>query len=90
MFLTREIDIKLFQIYTKIHIYIYIQFCVEVVCYFKQIIFSKYAANLKTKISQNSLVVIQITIFKFFFLFLMDIIDNIIFKSVLSHKNCYQ
>jgi len=48
MFLSREIDIKL-CLYTKIHIYTY------TVLYrnsrFKQIIFSKYATNLKTKIS---------------------------------------
>ena len=31
MFLFREIDLKLCQIYTKIRIYIYIQFCLEIV-----------------------------------------------------------
>ena len=51
MFLSREIDIKLCQIYAKNYIY--------KILYknrrFKQIIFSKYATNLKTTISQRSL-----------------------------------
>ena len=51
MFMSREIDIKLFKIYTKIYIY--------KIWYtnhrFKQIIFSKYVMNLKMTISQRSL-----------------------------------
>ena len=46
-FLSREIDIKLCQFYTKIHIY-------TISCRnsrFKQLIFSIYATNLKSKIS---------------------------------------
>ena len=49
MFLFRGIDIKLCQIYTKIHTILYKS------SRFKQIIFSKYATNLKTTISQRSL-----------------------------------
>ena len=51
MFLSQEIEIKLCQIYTKIGIY-------QILCKirrFKQIIFSKYATNLKKTISQRSL-----------------------------------
>ena len=51
-FLSREIDLKMRQIYTKISMY--------KILYknrrFKLIIFSKYATNLKTTISQKSLV----------------------------------
>ena len=51
-FLSREIDIQLCQFYTKIHIY--------TISYrnskFKQLIFSIYATNLKTKISQRKLI----------------------------------
>ena len=52
MFLSQEIDVKLCQIYTTIHIYIYRN------SRYKQIIFSKYATNLKTKIFQRNLIVI--------------------------------
>ena len=61
MFLSREIDIKL--CYTKIGIY---QVSYKI-CRFKQIIFSKYATNLKTTISQTSLSNLGL-IFSIFFL----------------------
>ena len=51
MFLSREIDIKLCKNYTKIYIY-------EILrkgCSIKQIIFNKYATNLKTIISHRNL-----------------------------------
>ena len=51
MFLSREMNIKLCQIYTKIHIYAILYNG----CRFKQIIFSKYETNLKTTITQRSL-----------------------------------
>ena len=43
MFLSREIDIKLCQIYTEIHIYAILYKS----CRFKQINFRKYETNLK-------------------------------------------
>ena len=39
MFLSREIDIKLYKIYTKIHIFVILNKS----CGIKQIIFNKYA-----------------------------------------------
>jgi len=51
MFLSREIDIQLCKIYTKIDIYT-ILYKSSV---FKKIKFSKYATNLKTMISQRKL-----------------------------------
>ena len=50
MFLSREVNIKMCQIYTKIHIYTILYRNSR----FKQIIFSKSATNLKTKISQRN------------------------------------
>ena len=49
MFLSREIDIKLFQNYTKTYIY---QILYKS-CSIKQIIFNIYATNLKTTIPQE-------------------------------------
>ena len=51
MFLSREIDIKQCQNYTKTHIF---EIKYQILS-FKQIIFSKCATNLKTTISQRSL-----------------------------------
>ena len=51
MFLFREIDIKLCQIFTKIHKYAILYKN----CNIKQIKFNKYAINLKTAISHSSL-----------------------------------
>ena len=51
MFMSRETDIKLCQIHTKIFIYTILYKSSK----FKQIIFSKYTINLKTKISQRNL-----------------------------------
>ena len=53
MFLSREINIELCQIYTKIHVYTILYRNSR----FKQIIFSKYATNQKTTISQRNLIV---------------------------------
>jgi len=81
MFLSREIDIKLSQNYnnTYLHKIWYGNLS------FKQIIFSKYATNLKTTISQRSLKNSGLSSFydlhAIFFLFLIDIIDKIIFSS---------
>ena len=75
MFLSREIDIKPCQIYTKIHIsaILYISFSI------RQIIFNKYATNLKTTISHRSLRISGLLLNNFFyFAFLIDIIDIII------------
>ena len=66
-FLSRKIDIKLCQIYTEIHSYKSSRF--------KQIIFNKYATNLKTTISNRSLRISGLLII---FAFKIDIIDNII------------
>ena len=64
MFLSREIDIKLCKIYTKIHIYaiLYKSWSIKL---------NKYATNLKT----TSL---RISGLLFYFAFLIDIIDNFI------------
>ena len=51
MFLSREIDIKLCQNYTKTYIY-QILYKIRSI---KQIIFNNYATNLKTTISQIGL-----------------------------------
>ena len=51
MFLSREIDTKLFQIYTKNHKYTNLYRKIM----FKQMIFSNSATNLKTKISTRNL-----------------------------------
>ena len=73
--LSREIDIKLCQMYTKIHIYAILYKS----CRIKQIIFNKYATNLKTTISDRSLRILGLLLF--YFVFLIDIIDNIITNS---------
>ena len=49
MFLIREIDIKLYQNYTKSYEILYKIFDI------KQIIFNKYAKNMKMNISHGSL-----------------------------------
>ena len=51
MFLSREIDIKLCQIDTKIHLYA----IVYKSCSIKQIIFNKYETNLKKDYFQKDL-----------------------------------
>ena len=51
MFLSREIDIKLCQVYTQIHRYAILYKS----CSIKQIIFNKYETNLKKIISHRSL-----------------------------------
>ena len=55
---------------------------------FKQIIFSKYATTLKTKLSQINLIVNYVFsnyyFIIFIFIFFIDIIDNIIFKSIIT------
>ena len=80
IFLSREIDIKLCQIYMKIHIYaIFYQSCS-----IKQIIFNKYATNLKTTIFHRSLRILGLLLllfFNFYFAFLIDIIDKLITYS---------
>ena len=72
---------KMGQIYTKIGVYQNFYKNSR----FKQIIFSKYATNLKTTISQRSLsnLGLLLLLFEFNnFSFLIDIIDNIIITSV--------
>jgi len=56
---------------------------------FKQIIFSKYGNNLKTIISHRNLRISGLLPL-YFFCILIDIIDNIIYKSVLRLKNSRQ
>ena len=73
MFLSRETDIKLCQNYTKIHTYTNLYKSSR----YKQIIFSKYATNLKMIESQGYN-------FSFNFAFLIEIIDNIISYSSYS------
>ena len=75
---SRNWYMKLCQIHTKI--YIYITFCKKN-SRFKRIIFSKYTINLKTTISQRSLRNLNLLLLLFEFnkfLFLIDLIDNII------------
>ena len=60
MFLSREINIELCQIYTKIHVYTILYRNSR----FKQIIFSKYATNQKTKIG-----FLQLIFHNFYFYF---------------------
>jgi len=62
-------------------------------CRFKQIIFNKYATNLKTTICQRSLknLGLLLLLFEFNkFSFLKDIIDNIITTSVSRDQNSHQ
>ena len=79
MFLSREIDIKLCQNYTK-------TYQCKILCKIrsiKQIIFNKYATNLNTTISQRSLINsgLLLLLFEFNnFSCLIDIIDNIIYR----------
>ena len=80
MFLSREIDIKQCQIYTKF-LYVYIYTILYRNSEFKQIIFSKYATNPKTIVTQ--------VLSKYYFLIFIFIfnrfliINDIIYKSVL-------
>ena len=85
MFLSREIDIKRFKNYTKT----YICKILFKICSIEQIIFNKYATNLKTTISQRSLkhLGLLLLLFEFNnFSFLLDIIDNIFFASGTCHQ----
>ena len=75
MFLSREIEIKLCEIYTKIYIYTILYKNSR----FKRIIFSKYITNLETTISPRSLRNLGLFLFLFEFnnfSFFLDIIDN--------------
>ena len=75
MFLSREIDIKLCQIYTKIHIYAILYES----CSIKQIKFNKYSTNLKKTISHRSLRISGLLILyflKFLFWTFNRYIDN--------------
>ena len=86
MFLSREIDIQLCQMYTKINVY--------TIFYkssgFKKIKFSKYATNLKTMISQRKIIVNIGLLLYLLFLFLIDFIHNIIYTSVLLDQKFHQ
>ena len=76
----------MWQIFTKTHLYI------EIVG-LNRSLFSKYTTNLKTKISQRKLILILVCSnynFISFILFLIDIINNIIYKSVLRQQNSNQ
>jgi len=80
MFLSREIDIKLCQNYTKTDIgpILYKSYSI------KQIISINYATNLKRTISLRSLRIsdlLMLSFFNFNFSFSIDIIDNIIAYS---------
>ena len=72
MFLSREIDITLCQNYTKMFIY---QILYKS-CSIKQIIFNKYATNLKTTLSYRSLRISNLLLlnFNFYFALLIDIL----------------
>ena len=72
MFLSREMDLKLCQIYMKIYAILYKS------CRFKQLIFSKYKTNLKKTISYKNLRISGLLLLYFHFSFFIDIIDNII------------
>ena len=81
MFLSRQIDIKLYQKYTKKD---KCQILYKI-CSIKQIIFNNYAAILKTTISHSNLKMSGLLLLYFFyFAFLIDIIDNIITYSPYS------
>ena len=78
-----EIDMKLCQVFTKIHIYPILYKS----CSIKQIIYSKYATNLKMTISHRSLRISGLLLSQFFilhFAFSIDVIDNIITYSLYS------
>ena len=89
MFLTREINIKLFQNYTKA--YIYIRFCIRFV-----VLNRPYSTNTqaiwKNVISEEpeKLKFADYYLNLIFFLFLIDIIDNIIYASGTCHQNSNQ
>ena len=83
MYLSREIDIKVCQIYTKIHIYIYA--ILNKSCSIKRMIFNKCATNLKTTISNRSLRISGLLLYYYIYLaFCIGIIDNIITYSPYS------
>ena len=89
MFLSRKIDIKLFKKYTKTYICKFLYKIRSI----KQIIFNKYATNLKTTISLRSLRNSSLLLLFFDynnFSFLIDIIDNIIYASGTCHQNFKQ
>ena len=89
MFLSREMDINLYQNYTKTY-KCNILYKIRSI---KQIIFSKYATNLKTTISQRSLrnsSLLLLLLELNFFSFLIDIIENIIYPSGTCHQNSNQ
>ena len=74
---------KLCQVFTKIHIYPILYKS----CSIKQIIYSKYATNLKMTISHRSLRISGLLLSQFFilhFAFSIDVIDNIITYSPYS------
>ena len=75
MFLSQEIDIKLCQICTKIHIYAILYES----CSIKQIIIHKYKSNLKTTITNRNLRISGLLILyflKFLFWTFNRYIDN--------------
>ena len=83
MFLSREVDIKLCQNYTKSYIY-QISYKIRII---KQTIFNKYATNLKTTISYRSLRISDLLLLKiviFYFALFIGIIDNSITYSLYS------
>ena len=83
MFWSQEIEIKLCQIYTKIHIYAILYKS----CSMKQIIFHKYETNLKTTISHRNLWIWGLLLlwsFYFYLAFSKDIINNNITYSPYS------
>ena len=87
MFLSRKIDIKLCQNYSKMYMILH------KICSNKQIIFNKYTANLKTTISKKSLRNSSLLLLLFVFnnfSFLIDIIDKIIHASGTCHQNSNQ
>ena len=89
MFLSREINIKLCQIYTKIHI----DAILYKRCSIEQVIFDKYATNLKTTIShrsQRNSSQLQLLFEYNNFSFLRDIINNIIYAFGTCHQNFNQ
>ena len=87
MFLSREIDIKLCQNYTKTY-KTYIYYIYQILfqsCSIKQIIFNKYTTNLKTTISYRSLRISDLPLLwfiYFYFAFITVIIDNILIRIV--------
>ena len=88
MFLSREIEIKLCQNYTKTFIY-QILYKIRSI---KQTIFNKYATNLKKTISHRSQRIsdlLMLQFFNFYLSFLIDIIDNIITYSLFSPYYIY-